>query len=46
MSSELLRVKIKEFKCVCVCINSQSIEKIKLDFNWIFNFAPRVHLSF
>ena len=31
---------------VCVCINGQSIEKIKLDFNWIFNFAPRVHLSF
>ena len=26
--------------------NSRSLEKIQLDFNWIFNFVPRVLFNF
>ena len=29
-----------------IYINSQNLEKIELDFNWILNFAPRVLFNF
>ena len=31
---------------IYIYINSQSLEKIQLDFNWILNFAPRVSSNF
>ena len=31
---------------ILVYINSQNLEKIQLDFNWILNFTPRFSLIF